>query len=417
MHSQLFRQQALEHQKERLHGVVLILPKPSHLAMTGMILIWLIALFSWAISSQYARQVSVLGWLQPPDGIARIFAESGAGRVQTLWVSEGQLVSAGQPLMLVRAQRELANGASLEKQIEKEYQQQQQWLSARILEQHDLHRIQSDKVNHQIHMAEQEVTGIGDQIETLKARQILLDKRIARYEEMRQQGHLAVNELESLTDQKLTMQGQLQQLVREQIKQQDLHQQLLSQRQQLPQIQSAQINELRTQQSELALKLAQLQGQTAYVVVAAREGIVSNLQISVGQQVNERAPLLSIVPQHQRLQAKLLIPVRSAGFVEVGQTLDIRYDAFPFQKFGIHSGQVTHIAQDVSLPGEVSQSPMTLNEPVYVVTATLNGHQIQAYGRDIALKPGMTFSADIQLSQRSVLEWFFEPLLSITGRI
>jgi membrane fusion protein len=54
---------------------------------------------------------------------------------------------------------------------------------------------------------------------------------------------------------------------------------------------------------------------------------------------------------------------------------------------------------------------------VYRVSATLNHNLVSAYGQSFPLRPGMTLSADIQLDQRTVIEWLFEPLLSIKGNL
>lgn len=69
------------------------------------------------------------------------------------------------------------------------------------------------------------------------------------------------------------------------------------------------------------------------------------------------------------------------------------------------------------MPGELSDAPVMTNEPAYLVTAELISETLVAYGEHIQLKAGMTFSADIQLSQRSLLEWLLEPLYSLSGRL
>ena len=53
---------------------------------------------------------------------------------------------------------------------------------------------------------------------------------------------------------------------------------------------------------------------------------------------------------------------------------------------------------------------------MYRVTARLDSAAVQAFGQQIALKSGMTLSADIRLSQRSLLQWLLEPLYSLRGR-
>ena len=113
----------------------------------------------------------------------------------------------------------------------------------------------------------------------------------------------------------------------------------------------------------------------------------------------------------------LLIPVRSVGFIESGQSLAIRYDAFPYQKFGIYQGKVSQLSKTLLLPNELLNAPTLVNEPVYRVTALLDKPNVQAYGKDFSLKPGMTLSADISLGDRSLIQWLLEPIYSLKGRI
>jgi membrane fusion protein len=42
---------------------------------------------------------------------------------------------------------------------------------------------------------------------------------------------------------------------------------------------------------------------------------------------------------------------------------------------------------------------------------------IDAFGREVALQPDMTLSADVILEKRSLLEWLFEPLFGVRGRL
>ncbi len=76
-----------------------------------------------------------------------------------------------------------------------------------------------------------------------------------------------------------------------------------------------------------------------------------------------------------------------------------------------------NISPSLVLPGELTDIPISISEPAYLVTATLNRKEILAYGNNISLKAGMTFSADVDLSQRTLMEWLMEPLYSITGKL
>ena len=52
---------------------------------------------------------------------------------------------------------------------------------------------------------------------------------------------------------------------------------------------------------------------------------------------------------------------------------------------------------------------------MYSVVADLEQQYVEAYGEVLPLLAGMNLSADIELDQRSLLEWLLDPLLSLKG--
>jgi membrane fusion protein len=55
-------------------------------------------------------------------------------------------------------------------------------------------------------------------------------------------------------------------------------------------------------------------------------------------------------------------------------------------------------------------------EPLYRIKAALDSQTVLAYGRPQPLQAGMQVEADILLDRRRLIEWIFEPLLSLAGR-
>ena len=110
------------------------------------------------------------------------------------------------------------------------------------------------------------------------------------------------------------------------------------------------------------------------------------------------------------------MPTRAFGFVQPGQQTRIRFDAFPYQRFGLFEGEVIRAASAILTPGEV-EMPINIQEPVYRVEVTLGEQEIRAYGNHVPLQAGMTLSADIVLEERSLISWLFEPILSLQGRV
>jgi membrane fusion protein len=63
----------------------------------------------------------------------------------------------------------------------------------------------------------------------------------------------------------------------------------------------------------------------------------------------------------------------------------------------------------------VSQSGS--NEALYRINVQLADQSIRAYGEDIALKPGLTLTADVLQERRKVWEWVLEPVLAARQQV
>ena len=136
----------------------------------------------------------------------------------------------------------------------------------------------------------------------------------------------------------------------------------------------------------------------------------------LGKYTHSHLPLLTILPEQAQLQAILLVPTRAFGFVSPGQRTRLRFDAFPYQRFGLYGGEVLTTGEAILLPNEV-EMPIAIQEPVYRVAVALDSQEIRAYGNSVPLQSGMLLSADIVLEQRSLLSWLLEPIFSLKGRL
>jgi membrane fusion protein len=122
--------------------------------------------------------------------------------------------------------------------------------------------------------------------------------------------------------------------------------------------------------------------------------------------------------------AQLYAPSSAVGFVRPQQAVNLRYQAFPYQKFGQQSGRVLQVSRTPLTPAELALlnlptalSQGALSEPLYRITVGLDRQSVSAYGQEQALSPGMQLDADVLLERRSLIEWIFEPLLSLARRV
>jgi membrane fusion protein len=143
---------------------------------------------------------------------------------------------------------------------------------------------------------------------------------------------------------------------------------------------------------------------------------VTNIAINRGQSVAADATLATVLPKGSGMHVELLVPTRAIGFVRPGQEVVLRYEAFPYERFGQYHGVITDVSRSVWTQGE-RVGPLTAKEPVYRIDVKLDRQNVSALGQDYALRAGMLVSADLLLERRTLLEWIFEPVLKLKDRI
>jgi membrane fusion protein len=130
-------------------------------------------------------------------------------------------------------------------------------------------------------------------------------------------------------------------------------------------------------------------------------------------------PLLSILPGNGKLEAELVVPSAAIGFIAPGNTVLLRYKAYPYQKFGHYPGRVTKVSRSTLNNSDLANlaGRAETGEPYYRVTVALVSQNITAYGKPELLRPGMQLEADIMGERRRLFEWVLEPIYSLKGKI
>lgn len=159
----------------------------------------------------------------------------------------------------------------------------------------------------------------------------------------------------------------------------------------------AKINET---QNRLTTAKAQLQQLSLKAPV---DGSISSLNLPhPGEVVQPGQTIAEIAPQDTPLVLSAILPDREAGFVKTGMPVQVKLDAFPYQDYGIISGEVTSISPD-------SKSDERLGA-VYQVEIALEQNSIRDNQTTILLKAGQTASADIVLRRRRIVDILFDPI-------
>ncbi|WP_259337952.1 HlyD family efflux transporter periplasmic adaptor subunit [Colwellia sp. RSH04] len=355
----------------------------------------------------------------PNKGVIKSFANQG-GTIEKLWVKEGDTVTKGQSLATLLVQQSNSEGVDLSKQLADQLNTQTNLLSDEIMQHQALKAQEILNLQAQHTALESEQIALENQLTLAEEKLTLLNEQQRDFNQLNKSGYLSNLERERQQQALLEAKQDKQNIARLLLQHQNQLNQITFNIKNIPQQYALRINSLKRQQADLQRQLAQVASNYKYTITASNSGVVTGIQVVEGETLSQSKaqskPLLHILPEGSELVAELLLPTRSAGFVQLGNNTRLRFDAFPYQRFGFIKSEITRIDQALISPNEI-QLPISLQEPVYRLRAKLNQQQMKAFGKAFDLKSGMLFEADIMLEQRTLIEWLLEPIYSLKGRV
>lgn len=408
----LFRQEAIDFQQHnRQWGQVALLQPLSTKIITWFIVAAVAIIVSILFLAQYSRKETVIGYLMPTAGTAKIFA-SQQGTIREIFVKEGQEVEEGQPLLAIETSQIAANGQDVNASILSTLEAHRNRLTPQIAAEQERTKSERARVTASIGGLEAEISELQAQIDNQHERIRVSDVLVSNVAGLRARGLVTEPEYRqrelAALDQKQKLNSLNQQIAAKQNQLTETRYSL----EQLPTVMEGKIQSLRSELATTEQRIAEVSGRRAYVIRAPAAGRISTLQATVGQFADPRLLQMEIVPNERVLQAELFVPTRAIGFVRTGQHVRILYEAFPYQQFGAYGGRVSKVSQTILTKSDAS-GPIELKEPAYKVTVALDRPDIDAYGKKIPLQADMLLRADIILEKRSLISWLLDPLLSV----
>jgi len=411
----LFRKEAISHQSERLTGAI-TLAQPLSIKLTTLILVAVaLAVVTFLFNAEYSRKEAVRGFLMPNKGVIKSFASQG-GTIEKLWVREGEIVEEGQRLVTLVDLERGSDGIALSEKLIEQLNNQFNLLATEISQHQAIKVTELNNLNSKYSGLTEEQKALEAQLVLANEKLALLNTQQTNVERLSREGFVSGFDKERQQQALLDAKQEKQNIMRLLLQQKNNIIQTQSELANLPQRYTLQINHLKRQQADLERQLARVKNEHRYTVTASHSGTVTGIQVVAGETLKQAKPLLHILPKGSELVAEILLPTRSAGFIEQGQVARLRFDAFPYQRFGFIQGEITRIDRALISPNEV-ELPIVLQEPVYRLRASMERQGVQAYGKSFELKSGMLFEADILLEQRTLIEWLLEPIYSLKGRV
>jgi membrane fusion protein len=412
----LFRKESEQARSAAWLGRVVLIRPISFLFITICALAFSVALALFFVSGEYTRKARVTGVLAPVDGIAKIIAQQ-SGIVEAVHVREGDAVRKDAALMILGDGRASRSREDAGKAI-----------TSRVMERRDALLLQLELAATAMRSEQaafaQRLAGFQREIEQVDTEMASQAKRMAiashgvdRARRLEDIGFVSPAALDRERDAALDQESRLEQLRRTRL---GLARELAAVEFDAGAARaraSSQLAALDMQRASIDQERIERDLQYHAAIVAPAAGVVATVLVEPGQMVTPGTPLATIIPENATLEAHLYSPSRSIGFIHAGQAVLLRYLAYPHQKFGMHRASVISVSRNPLLPNELGFTPIDgTREPVYRIKVALEGQAIRAYGRLEPLQPGMQVEADILLDRRRLVEWVFEPLLSLAGR-
>jgi membrane fusion protein len=422
----LFRQDALENRRMKWRGRAILLPGiPLWLTMLGSIA-FITAFLTFVIAGTYSRRVNVSSEVTTWPRAVNIY--SGVqGFVVRQFVHEGQSIKKGDPIYQIDVSKSTRSGVVTDNQrrdienqlvrvdniisrLEESKKITLNTLEKQHLQYSDAFRRSSDIIRR----AEEGIKIMKNNMENYRNYQ---SKGLINKDQLTNQVALYYQQQNNL----LSLSGQNEQNAL----------QITSLESQI-QTQAAdfdnRIYQMELQRYELQKELVDTDVGGEIIIRALSDGKVDSLSVTVGQMVNAGDSLLQVIPENiENYYLILWVPNDAVPYISAGDKVNIRYEAFPAEKFGQFSATVKTISRTPASTQEMltykgaPQNTLGTSVPWYKVIVKPENQIISYDGKSLPLENGMKAESTLFLEKRRIYQWMLSPFYdmkhSATGPI
>lgn len=418
----LFRKEALASRQVNWLGEIILIRPISFAVLTLMAVLFAALVIVFFLYGSYTKRSTVPGQLVPSSGQLKIHTPH-SGVVVERFVEEGQAIKQGDPLFRLSIERFSSVAESVQAAVGNQLANRRQSLEQELKKQKQLHAeerqsLQSKRANLRL------------ELKTLEQQQASQEKRVQlaanaaqRYQGLMEKGYISMDQLQQRQAELLAQRQVLQGLMRESTV---LKQKLIERQHELAGLSALHENQLAgidRALSSLQQEIIESEAMRMLVIKAPQDGVATAVLVEPGQAVDSSVSMMSLVPVHADLQAELYAPSKTIGFIQAGDPVMVRYQAYPYQKFGQHRGKVMSVSRATLSATELASMTGTLpglglnGEQIYRLRVELEAQSVMAYGKSKALQIGMLLEADILQDSRHLYEWVLEPLYSLSGKL
>lgn len=351
----------------------------------------------WATLSQVDETGSARGRLEPKGETLKLDAPV-AGTVAAIQVKEGETVEAGQTLLEFESKLPQTELQQAEAKLEGQQNRSNLLELAK-------NQLQSEELA-QLNQIQQRLNSSKKAYTLEKSRLKLAKDDVQRYRRLWQQRAIPKQKLEQVVGVLIEHQGlleqahfEIQQATSELKKQESVYERQIKEYQ-------SQVVDLRSEIAQTKKLIESLQFQLQQQVIRAPiDGTIFQLSVdNAGDVLQQGQAIAQIAPRGVGLVFKARIPISKSGFLREGQLVKLKFDAYPFQDYGVVPGHLTWISPD----SRVQETPQGKVE-TFELEIVLEQTYIQTQNQRVALTSGQTATAEVIVRQRRLIDFILDP--------
>ncbi len=419
----LFRKEAVEAQRPQAYGRAILVRPITFSVLTSVAVAIAGVIVGYFVWGTYTEHVTLRGQLLPDRGVIKVHPAQ-FGTVVEKHVSEGDSVARGDALFVISSERFSSAMGPTKGLVGRELERQQAILEQAIERAQAHESAELESLERTEAALKEEMRNLDAMLESQRERLALAEEAVERYSIVQDRGFVPEDRLIAERDNYLQQRSQLQSLERERAAVERQLTELKNNARNLPFRYDNELADLERALASVRRDLTENEAQRLVTVTTPTSGTAAVVGAQIGQFVDTSRPLLSIVPDDSELEAHVYAPSNAIGFIEPGDKVLLRYEAYPYQRFGHHESTVEAVSRTAVSPAELASAAVARGvpeaqggEPLYKVTLALSSQTITAYGEQHELEVGMAVEADVLQDTRRLYEWILEPLYSLTGRI
>lgn len=415
----LFRHEALDALRPQQYGEIILLPGSTSrwLAISGLcVILGLVALL--ALGS-YTRRTTVSGQVYPSEGLIRINATQPGIVVEQL-VRDGQVVKRGSVLFVLSGDRLGSDSLNYQSGIAMQIEARRRTLDDDLKRSTQAELQETEQLKRRVTSLRAEQEQVARQALQLAVRVSGAEEALRRYEGLFKQDFVSKDELLAKETELAEIRSRLQGNKRDMLA---LDRDLVTSQRDLESLRtrfSSQRSELGRAILTTGQEFSELEAKRRMVVTAPADGQITLLQAELGQSIEMGRPLAQLVPAGNQLTVRLYAPSRAAGFVQTGAPVLLRFDAFPYQKYGQLTGKVISVSKAAVNASDIQGYTPRVDvagESLFAITVGLPEQVLGASAQQLQLQSGMRVEADLLHETRRLYEWVLEPLYTAQSRL